>query len=265
MNDGRAQVNLLTVVGLGLLLMPLTTMWHEIGGHAAACVAQGGRASAVGAFYVDCTGLTRGATIIVATAGVAVDTIAALIAFQLWRRARGDLARLVLWLVWVDKAMVAAGYFLFSGVTGLGDLGPGKGGGIGPLPTPLLWRAGEALLGGAAYFLITRAAIRTLTAMLGDAPSTRTARRRIAHGYYAAAGIASVLVGLLNPVGLFITLASAAAASFGGLAGLISVGFAVPHGADERRFEIRRSWPIVIAGLVVAVLFAAVFGPTVSW
>lgn len=31
------RVDLATVIGWGMLLMPLLTMWHEIGGHAAAC------------------------------------------------------------------------------------------------------------------------------------------------------------------------------------------------------------------------------------
>ena len=265
MTSERQRVDLPTVLGFGLLLMPLTTMWHEIGGHGAACVVTGGHVDALGAFYVNCTAPGRGAAVIVAVAGVAVDTVAALVLVQLWREARGDLARLALWLAWCDKAMVAAGYFLFSGVTGLGDLGPGVGGGIVPLPLPLVWRAAEALIGGVAYGLIIRVSMRALTAMLGDAPTTRSARRRIAHGYYAAAGCASLLVGLLNPLGLFITLASAVAASFGGLAGLISVGFAVPRGREERVFCVRRSWPVIIAGLVVAVAFAAVLGPTVSY
>ena len=73
-----------------------------------------------------------------------------------------------------------------------------------------------------------------------------------------------MLVGLLNPLGLFITLASAAAASFGGLAGLISVGFAVPHGEEQRPFEVRRPWPVIGAGVLVAGAFAVVLDPTVS-
>jgi hypothetical protein len=34
----RQSLDLPPVLGLGLLLMPLTTMWHEIGGHAVACI-----------------------------------------------------------------------------------------------------------------------------------------------------------------------------------------------------------------------------------
>ncbi|MDH7970617.1 hypothetical protein QH494_00320 [Sphingomonas sp. AR_OL41] len=262
MTNETQRIDIATVVGLGMLLMPLLTMWHEIGGHAAACAVQGGKVATIGAFYVDCDGLEGLPRVVVAIAGVAVDCVLALLAFALWRGARSDLARLVLWLTWVTKAFVAAGYFCFSGATGVGDLGPGDGGGIGPLPLPFLWRAGELVIGIAAYVLLVRAAIRTLTAMLGDSPATVPARRTIAHGYYATIGCAAVLVGLLNPLGIFITIMSAAASSFGGNAGMISVGFTVPSGATTKPFVIARNWPIIVAGAVVLAGFGLVLGPS---
>ena len=256
------RIDRLTMVGLGLLLMPLLTMWHEIGGHAAACAVQGGHVTTIGAFYVECEGLSGLPRRIVSCAGVGVDSLLALVAWSLWRGARSDFARLVLWLVWVSKAFVAAGYFCFSGATGFGDLGPGAHGGIGPLPVPPAWRAGEFILGVAAYILLVRAAIATLTTMLGDSPATGTARRSIAHVFYATVGLGAVLVGLLNPLGLLITIMSAAASSFGGNAGFISIGFAVPHGATLRRFAIDRNWPVIGAGILFLVGFALILGPS---
>lgn len=262
MADGTQRVDLVTIVGLGMLLMPALTMWHEIGGHAAACAVQGGHIATIGAFYVSCEGLSGAARLLVSGAGVIVDSVLALAAFALWRRARGDLARLALWLIWVTKAFVAAGYFCFSGATGVGDLGPGAGGGIGPLPLPYLWRAAELAVGIVVYVLLVRAAIRTLTAMLGDSAMTGPARRVIAHGYYATIGVAAVLVGLLNPIGIFITIMSAAASSFGGNAGMVSVGFAVPGGPTTKPFIIRRNWAIVVAGAVLLIAFALLLGPS---
>jgi hypothetical protein len=165
-------------------------------------------------------------------------------------------------LVWVTKAFVAAGYFCFSGATGVGDLGPGMDGGIGPLPLPYLWRAAELGIGVVAYVLLVRAAIRTLTAMLGDSPATGPTRRVIAHGYYATIGVAAVLVGLLNPIGIFITIMSAAASSFGGNAGMVSVGFTVPAGATTKPFVIGRNWAIIVVGAAVLVGFGLILGPS---
>ncbi|CAN5921521.1 hypothetical protein BH11GEM2_BH11GEM2_15740 [soil metagenome] len=262
MADEPQRIDLGTIIGLGILLMPVLTMWHEIAGHATACAVQGGHVATIGAFYVDCEGLSGVARLLVSCAGVMVDSALAVVAFALWRRAQGDMARLTLWLIWVTKAFVAAGYFCFSGATGVGDLGPGADGGIGPLPMPSLWRIAELAVGITAYVLLVRTAIRTLTAMLGDAAATGPARRVIAHGYYAAIGVAAVLVGLLNPIGVFITIMSAAASSFGGNAGMISIGFAVPRGPTTRPFVIRRSWAIIGLGVVVFVGFALVLGPS---
>lgn len=104
----KQQVDWLTMAGWGMLLMPLLTMWHEIGGHAAACVLQGGKTAAVGAFYVQCEGLDRWPDALVAVAGVLVNVALSLGALLLWRRARDDHARLVLWLIWLGEAFVAA-------------------------------------------------------------------------------------------------------------------------------------------------------------
>jgi len=262
MADEAQRVDLVTIIGLGMVLMPVLTMWHEIGGHAAACAVQGGHVATIGAFYVDCQGLAGAARLLVSCAGVMVDSLLALLAFALWRRARGDLARLTLWLVWVTKAFVAAGYFCFSGATGVGDLGPGIGGGIGPLPLPYLWRVVELAVGILAYVMLVRAAIRTLTAMLGNSAATGPTRRAVAHGYYATIGVAAVLVGLLNPIGIFITIMSAAASSFGGNAGMISVGFAVPGGSTTKPFVVGRNWAIVAVGAVVLAGFALILGPS---
>lgn len=260
-----ARIDPVTIAGLALLLLPLTTMWHEIGGHAAACAIQGGHVATIGAFYVDCTGLTGWPRIAVACAGVVVDALLALVAWTAWRRATGDFARLVLWYLWVGKGFVAAGYLCFSGFSGVGDLGPTAAGGIGPLPMPWVWRAGLLAVGAALYWRLIVAAIAGLTAMLGDAAVTKAARRAIAHLYYITLGVVAVLVGLLNPVGVFITIMSAAASSFGGNAGYISIGYAVPDGAVARAFFIERRWTIVVAGVVVSATFALLLGPSVRF
>lgn len=255
------RVDWLTMAGWGMLLMPLLTMWHEIGGHAAACVLQGGNTAAVGAFYVQCEGLSRWPDALVAVAGVLVNMALSLVAVLLWRRARSDHARLVLWLVWVAEAFVAAGYLCFSGITGAGDLGTAPAGSLYWLPMPLAWRMGEIVVGIFSYSLVVRAGIRALSAMLGTGAETRPARRRIAHPFYLASGLGAVLVGLLNPVGLFITIMSAAASSFGGLAGFISIGYAA-RGLDAPRvFIIQRNWMVIAVGALTLLIFAAVLGP----
>ena len=265
MTDADNHIDRLTVAGWGALLMPLLTMWHEVGGHAVVCAVQGGRVAAIGAFYVACEGLARWPQIAVACAGVVANAALALVAARMWRHARSDGARLGWWLVWVSEAFVASGYFLFSGVTGAGDLGTGPGGELASLPFSGVLRPTEIVVGAASYIVLVRAAIRALTAMVGAGPATKTARRSIAHTYYLTCGVAAVIVGLLNPEGLFITIMSAAASSFGGLAGFITIGFAVPRGTGEAPFLIARQPMLVIAGAVVLASFAVVLGPTLRF
>ncbi len=231
----RPHIDKLTMIGWGMLLMPLLTMWHEIGGHAAFCAAQGGHVTTIGAFYVECNGLGQWPNLLVACAGVLVNMLLALVVWLLWRGSRSDRARLALWLIWVSEGFVAAGYFLFSELHApLAISGVGKGGGFEHLPYPIAIRIAEVIVGGLAYFLLVKAAIRSLASMIGNGPRTAIARRSTGHLYYATAGVGAVIVGLANPVGIVITIMSAAASSFGGFAGFISIGFATaPEGEPK--------------------------------
>ncbi|MEO5774619.1 MAG: hypothetical protein ABIQ32_10955 [Sphingomicrobium sp.] len=261
----RRNVDALTIVGWGMLLMPLLTMWHEIGGHAAFCAAQGGHVATIGAFYVDCRGLTGTPRLLMSCAGVLVNILLAIAAYACWRRAKGDRLRLFLWLLWVSEAFVASGYFLFSGVTGVGDLGTGTNGSLSSLPMPLLIRVAEVAIGGIAYWMCVLAGSKALTAMLGSGPETRRDRRAIAHIYYATAGLGAVVVGLMNPLGIFITIMSAAASSFGGLAGFISIGYANPPEGQASGFELKRNWAVVALGAAALAAFAVLLGPSIHF
>ena len=118
---------------------------------------------------------------------------------------------LVLWYVWLCCAFAAAGYLAYSGVTGIGDLNPGEGGGIGPLRA-LLFRIVFAAGGAFAYWKLVVLGMRTLGEMIGQGPK-RKARRTVAHLFYAVLCLAAVVASLPNPIGLFVTLASPQRAS----------------------------------------------------
>lgn len=260
------RVDGLTIGGLGLLLMPLLTMWHEIGGHAAVCTLQGGQVKTLGAFYVVCGGLSEWGDISVAGAGVFVNVIAAIAAYLLWRRAvcsqASDLFRITLWLVWVSEAFVASGYLLFSGLSGLGDLGFSAGGAMAYLGLGWPARMIEIAIGLGSYIVLVQLAKRTLNMMIGSGPETRHVRRVIAHGYYLSFGAAAILVGILNPVGFVITAMSAAASSFGGLAGFISVGLAAEANGKAEAIVIERNIVVIAAGVAVSIAFALILGPS---
>lgn len=251
-----------TLVGLSLLLLPLLTMAHELGGHALTCVALGQRPTELGAYYIECPGATGWAGRVVAMAGTGVDVLVAVLAFLAWRRVERPLPRLALWIVFVVKGMVAAGYWLFSGVSGFGDWGPGTGGGIGPLPAPWLWRVGLAVVGLVAYIGVVKLAIRTLDAMLGGGGQAARIRKQVALTVYIVGGVSALLVGLLNPHGIVITLLSAVAASFGGTAGLFNVAYRPVRAEPAAAFRVGQNPVLLFAGVVLTLAFAMVLGPT---
>ncbi|WP_266160195.1 hypothetical protein [Dyella silvatica] len=259
----RPWVDPWTLVGLVLLLLPLFTMAHELLGHALVCIATGHRPSELGAYYVECSQTSGWTTRIVAMAGTGVDVLLALLAYLIWRKVRRPWPRLLLWTVFAVKGMVAAGYWMYSGVSNLGDWGPDVGGGIGPLPWPWLWRAGLFVVGLYAYITVVRLSIRMLVAMLGGSDQSRQVQRQIAMTVYVVGGAAALLVSLFNPHGLVITLTSAVASSFGGMAGLFNVAYCRHVDLPASDFYIGRRYSLMLMGVLVTLAFAAILGPTI--
>jgi hypothetical protein len=136
-------------------------------------------------------------------------------------------------------------------VTGLRDLGPGPGGGIGPPAIPLLWRARFATFGAIIRWRLIVRGILMMGAMLGHTSPTNPARKRIVPRSHLTIGAAAVLVGPLNPVGVFLTTMSAMASLSGRDAGLILPGFAPGRGENARAFIIGRNCPLLAKGRVI--------------
>jgi hypothetical protein len=262
-NLATPRVDFWTLTGLVLLLLPLLTMAHELVGHALTCIASGHRPSELGAYYVECPVTRSWSRRVVAMAGTGVDVILAILAYLAWGRVKRPLPRLVLWIVFTVKGMVAAGYWMFSGVSNLGDWGPDVGGGIGPLPWPWLWRAAMFAVGLYVYIAVVRRAIGMMIAMLGGGEQARRTQRKIAMTIYLVGGVSALLVSLFNPLGIAITLMSAIASSFGGTAGLFNVAYCRRCDQPPRDFAIGRHYAIVVAGVLMTLAFAAVLGPTV--
>lgn len=264
METRRPSIDPLTAIGLILLLAPLLTMAHELAGHALTCVATGHLPTELGAYYIECPSAVGWDGRLVAMAGTGMDIIVALLAYLVWRHVRQPLARLAAWVVAVFKAMTAAGYWCFSGLLGIGDWAPGSNGGMGVMSHPLLWRAFLAVVGVSAYIAIVRWAMRSLDGMLGGGALAQAVRKRSVLLMYAVNGAVAIAVGLFNPVGFWITLVSAIASSFGGTAGLFNVAFREVQPGTAHAFHVRRSYTLLIAGILVTTAFAVILGPTVS-
>ncbi len=165
--------DMLTVIGLAAVAYVVTTWLHEGLGHGGACLAVGGHPNTWGAYYFDCTQGPGWPARIVAAAGSTVNLVVAIVLglvlsarLKTPQTPRGA-GTVFLWLMFCLNAFTWAGYFLFSGVGGIGDWGVEKDAVLYDLPNPMILRAVMAVFGGVCYFLLGRTAGRLLGRIIG--------------------------------------------------------------------------------------------------
>ncbi len=269
MTDTTKRFDVLTVIGLAATAYVVTTLLHEGLGHGGACIAVGGKPVAWGAYYFDCNtqGLPDWAFRAVAAAGNTVNLVVAFIAALILNARLKDPDTLrgpgtvFLWLMYGLNAFTWAGYFLFSGVAGIGDWGTGKEGVLYGLDNQLVLRIVMAVFGGIAYFLTGRAAGGMLGRLIGG--DNRQTGRKLAWTAYVSGGALAILIGLMNPVGIIIVLISSMASSLGGTSGLLWL-HAFMRPSLEANFSQTRSWLWIALGVAVTAAYAIVFGTTVK-
>ncbi len=256
----------LTVIGLAAVAYVVTTLLHEGLGHGGACLAVGGKAVAWGAYYFDCDEAQGLPAQIVAAAGNTVNLIIAILAALILKTRLADpqtprgAGTVFIWLMFCLNAFTWAGYFLFSGIAGIGDWGIEKSAVLYKVPNPMTWRIVMAVFGGVSYFLLGRAAGRMLGQLIGG--DNKQTGRKLAWTAYFTGGVLAFLIGLMNPVGFIIVLISSLASSLGGTSGLWwQHQFMCP--SQEARFALTRNGLWIALGLIAAVAYALVFGPTV--
>ncbi len=257
----------LTLVAVSALAYILSVALHEHLGHATACALLGSHPNELGAFYVDCddTRLTSLGIRLVAIAGPLVSLALGLICVPLAARCTSPAAFYFTWLLGALGLMEAAGYPLFSGVTGLGDLGTTSGGALSGVSPEWAWRTAETAASLVAYIAVVRYAARAIAPRLSGGGRARIHAVRITlmWSYFAGAAV-YVPIGFLNPHGLVIVLTSALASSMGGTSGLLwmprVLGREPP--ATGPGIYFARSWEWIVVAAVLTAGYAAVFGPT---
>ena len=268
MTDSTKRFDVLTVIGLAATAYVVTTLLHEGLGHGGACVAVGGKPVAWAAYYFVCNteGLPDWAFRAVAAAGNTVNLVVAFIAALILngrlkdpQTPRGP-GTVFLWLMFCLNAFTWAGYFLFSGVSGVGDWGIDKDAVLYGLDHQLMWRAVMAVFGGVTYFLLGRAAGGMMGRLIGG-DNVRQTARNLAWTAYFTGGILAILIGLMNPIGFIIVLVSSMASSLGGTSGFMwQHMFARP--SPEAGFSLTRNWLWIVLGVIATGIYAVVFGPT---
>lgn len=269
----RGRGDLATLIALALVAYALSNLAHEGLAHGGGCLAVGARAVELNAVYFECDygAVSTAGRRWVAAAGSLVNLGVAGAAFALLAR-RDKLApptsgAYFLWLLGTINLLQATGYWLFSGIGGIGDWAVVVRG----FEPAALWRAGLALAGLAGYVAAVAVALGTLAPFLGAGPGRVGRAVRLTVVPYLAGGALYVAAGLFNPLGWLLVLVSAVAASFGGTSALAWMAQLLrderrwPPAAGAARLDLARSPGWVAAGLVALVVFVGVLGPGIRF
>ena len=265
----KIKVDFLTLIAISAFSFMFATALHEHAGHALACLSFGGHIKELGAFYVDCgyESLSDMGNRLVALAGPLMSLIVGLIAMLLFDRTSksNPLLKYFIWLFATVNLMTAAGYILFSGVAGIGDLGTGQYGVFYQVQPEWLYRVGLAVVGAACYYWVVRVSIRKVDAFIGGEGVERVNRAQmISLVSYLTGGLVAVLIGLLNPYGLVIALVSSVASSMGGTSGLAWMMQLLDRkkNTGDAPFTMERSWGWIAVSVVFLLAYTIIFGPT---
>jgi hypothetical protein len=261
MHGNGARQDLLTAIAIGLVAYIAADVLHEGVGHGGACLLSGGKPMVLSTVHFECSRDTR----LVLAGGTLANLGAACVFWALLRAARRAAGawRYFLWMAMTINLLQAGGYFLFSGVGGIGDWAEFVKG----LEPAWAWRVGLTVLGVVSYAAFVWFALLEMRPLIGSGREERAHRAaRLTVFPYLAGGTLSCIAGLFNPVGMVLVAISAAAASFGGTSGLAWMaqwlkGGMIPIRTADAPAGIARSWIWIAASGILAAVFVFVLGP----
>ena len=265
----KSKPDLLTLIALSAFSAILATALHEHGGHALACFTQGGKLLELGAFYIDCQyeSVTSLGYRLVAFAGPFASFLAGVIVMFFFNRTnKNTQMKFFLWHFATVNLMIATGYFMFSGIIGIGDFGLDQYGVFYQVQPEWLVRVSLTVVGMAAYFGVVVYSMRKMDTFIGGAGQERVNRAQMLSLIaWISGGVAAVLIGFLNPHGIIIVLISSVASCVGGTSGLAWMMQMLNRKKDtgDAPFVLERSWEWIGISAAFLVLYAIVLGPTI--
>ena len=266
--SASAGLDLPTVCSIAIVAYLMANVLHEGVGHAAVCRAVGCRPQILTTAYVEWeAGFASDAAQRLISAGGTLVNLLAGLAFaallQIFRTAGGPV-RYFLWISTAVNILVGTGYFLFSGVIGIGDWIRV----IDGWEPSSFWRTSLAVMGTVLYVGAIMFSLRLLAPLIGGQPGAIRRAVRLTTVPYVLGSVASTLGSLLNPMGAILVVISFAA-HLGGTSGLAWMAqmfttrwFSL---ADGTPIDIPRQWSWMIAAAILLVLHIVVLGPGIRF
>lgn len=164
--------------------------------------------------------------------------------------------RYFFWTLAAFNLLPGAGYFLFSGILGLGDWNEV----IRGVPHQIPLRTIMTILGAALYVLI----VHQLAVSVRPFCSSRHDYNAVGRAPYYAACLFSCIAGALDPLGLKLFLVSTAPAAFGGSSGLLWANNLLPRSLSGQTLLVRRQPAWWIAAVILGVAYILIVGPGIK-
>lgn len=243
-----------TIVSVAVVSIGLAAILHEGLGHGVMAWLRGDVVTELTSNHLSTLQNDR----LVEAGGTFVNILTGVICLAACFRAgnRSNL-RYFLWLFGAINLLQGTGYFLFSGVIGVGDWAMV----IQGLPHQAVLRTLMTIVGAISYFLSVRligVAVRPFIA----SPAEYSTVAKLA---YLAACAFYCLAGALDPLGIKLLFVSTIPAAFGGTSGLLWADRLMPRAVPARPLAVQpgRAW--WAAGVLFGAAFIVVFGRGISF
>jgi len=238
-----------TIVSMAVVATGLASLLHEGLGHGVTAWLRGDVVTELTSNHLSSVRPDR----LVDAGGTVVNLIAGVICLVAARYA-GNRAntRFFLWFLAAINLLDGAGYFLFSGILGLGDWAQL----IAGWPHEAALRGLMAILGAVLYVWFVRLLAVGIRPFVAERQQYNTVGRL---PYYAACTFLC-LAGALDPMGIQLLFLSTIPATFGGLSGLMWADSLLPRAAPAQPLVVRPSRAWWIVAIVFGCAFIALLG-----
>lgn len=250
----RGEHDKITIVSMAVIASAAATLLHEGLGHGVVALLRGGVPTELTSNHLS----SLRADGWVEAGGTLVNLAVGVVALAASGKAGGHVnRRYFLWLLAALNLLPGAGYFLFSGILGLGDWNAV----ISGLPNQALLRIAMTLFGVALY----AGAVKVLVIAVWPYCATRAEYNTVGRLPYYAACLFSCVAGALDPMGWALLLQSTLPAAFGGSSGLMWADSLRPrYAVVAEALVVSRSRGWWVAAVVLGGAYIAILGPGIK-
>jgi hypothetical protein len=243
-----------TIIGMAVVAAAAATLLHEGVGHGVTAWLRGDIPIELTSNHLSSLRPDRW----VEASGTLVNLLAGTIALMASRSAgnRSNL-RYFCWVFAALNLLPGAGYFLFSGILGIGDWNEVIRGAPHQIPLRIVMGS----FGAGLYVLVVRQLAVVVRPYCPSRPDYNTVGRV---PYYAAC-LFSCAAGALDPLGLKLFLVSTVPAAFGGSSGLMWADNLLPRAPGERTLLVSRQPAWWIAAAVFGLAYILILGPGIQF